>query len=76
MGMLHTKSLVHQIRRAWQQPSLCFVPAKLLLTLSLPGPLVSTHMHVLFQDAAKTNLAFVAVTDPLAQAGFIEVGDV
>ncbi|KAL3153125.1 hypothetical protein ABBQ38_012143 [Trebouxia sp. C0009 RCD-2024] len=28
------------------------------------------------QDAAKTNLAFVAVTDPLAQAGFIEVGDV
>ena len=33
-------------------------------------------MHVLFQDAAKTNLAFVAVTDPLAQAGFIEVGDV
>lgn len=31
-------------------------------------------MHV--QDAAKTNLAFVAVTDPLAQAGFIEVGDV
>ena len=30
----------------------------------------------MLQDAAKTNLAFVATSDPLAQAGFVEVGDV
>ncbi|KAL0035187.1 hypothetical protein WJX79_005010 [Trebouxia sp. C0005] len=28
------------------------------------------------QDAAKTNLAFVSVSDPLAQAGYVEVADV
>ncbi len=32
----------------------------------------SCHM----QDAAKTNLAFVSVSDPLAQAGYVEVADV
>ena len=34
------------------------------------------HFASQVQDAAKTNLAFVSVSDPLAQAGFVEVADV